>query len=297
MAKCVYCQKPVGLFRKLHATCHERHQNAIAMIPTFFSKLLSSPLPAERFSELLHEVAKASYISPADLKSLFEAGIRTIVDEVLKTRLLTSIEEKRVAALRTSFGLAADDIPDSEDKLLDDKLLKVAILRDLDEGLSTERVKVAGPMPISFLPDEGVLWIFNRVACYRPGSQQNSGAPTFDLAAANGNVNAYIPPNVLGTIFTPKRPDLEEGTGDLLVTNFNIFFLSQGQIRKMPIAQINAIQAYADGIKVIRGASEETARSFVLDDPWFAINLILMVARPLVSAARIHEIGPQLGPL
>jgi hypothetical protein len=107
--------------------------------------------------------------------------------------------------------------------------------------------------------------------------EDSPGTP-LDITAGS-DINFYRSPEMLGPSFQSKEPELGDGTGDLIVTTSTIYFLSQGQTRRIPCRKIVAVHSFSDAIRISRGGIEKKIRTFVLDDSWFGINLIALVVR------------------
>ncbi len=164
MAKCIHCGRRAGLFRRSHAECRAKYDLAMTMIPAFFEKALNSSLAADRFDELLRNAAAASYITPAQLRSLAISGISAMTEATLADHLVTDAEEERIIEIADAVGLTLDDIPTA-----DDKLIKANVLRELDAGRIPDRVTVVGALPIELEPDESVVCMFKHTKTYRSG--------------------------------------------------------------------------------------------------------------------------------
>ena len=256
--------------RRRHRECRERHTRALATIPELFTKALHSSLPAERFGVLLKDAAGASFIKPRDLGSLCVRGISSMIDSVLEERLLTTAEEERISEIKDALGPGIADVTE-----LNEKLIKINMLRELSAGQLPDRVTVVGPMPIELRQHERVIWIFNRVIGFR---RRTAVAP---------------PPEGTGIVFPATEKDLycglrafindpiptddllEEATGDLVVTDRNIYFIFGDGQRRIPMAKITALQPHADGIRVTCEQPQGRSRAFKLADPWLAANLIV----------------------
>ena len=291
MARCTYCGKPAGLLRKDHPQCRERYENAINRIPAFFSKILNNPLDAQRFSQLLVGVAETSHIPPDIFKSINLAGLNNIIDEILQQRLITLEEEQRIFELKDALNIGATEFSGMEDKLI-----KAAILRDLSEHKSSQHIEIVGPMPIDLGPNETVFWIFNQVKCFQPQPADKATGITLPLedffggqSQADQTLSAFFPRTDLSANYTLPDTSLDDGTGDLVITNYNLYFLSKGKWRLIPISEIGALNLYAEGIKVGRAASDNGGRIFLLKDPWFAANLIAMGIMSTRSNASIDH--------
>lgn len=272
MAKCIYCGQPAGFFRREHKECRNRHERATAMIPGFFKKALANPLPIERFRELLVGAAEASFIKPDELRSLIIDGVTNLITATLEERLLTAGEEDRITEVLEALGFPFDlGIAPYE------LLVKVDILRKLEDGKIPDRVSVAGPLPIELRQGESIVWVFNHVVSYLERAAAEGGqataeltpdkAPYFGRAAANSK-----PASIR------KLP--QEVSGDLVVTNRNLYLLSSSDPpRRIPIARISNMRGYADGVSVVSGGEKKVSRTIILDDPWFAANLIADLIR------------------
>ena len=267
MGRCIYCNRPAGFLRKRHPECQERHTRALAMIPDLFSKALHSSLPAARFGDMLKEAAGASYIKPRDLGRLCVGAITGMIDAVLEKRLLTTAEDERITEIKDALGPGIADVSN-----LNEKLIKVGMLRELSAGQVPDRVTVVGPMPIELRDHEHVVWIFNRVLSFRLTSVAATSAaitfPASDKDLYCGSGAAISDP-------IPMQGLVKEASGDLVITDRNIYFIFGEGERRIPMAKITALQPYADGVQVTCEQPQSRSRAFKLDDPWLAANLIV----------------------
>jgi hypothetical protein len=239
------------------------------MIPDLFTKALHSSLAPERFGELLRQAAGASFIKPRDLASLCVGGMSQMIDSVLEQRLLTQAEDDRVTQIKDALGPGIADVTD-----LNEKLIKISILRELSAGQVPDRVTVAGEMPIELREHERVIWIFNHVVSFRrrpPLSTPEPGGIAFpatetDLYCA---LHAFLNDPI------PMGDLVEEATGDLVVTDRNLYFIFGAGQRRIPMTKITALQPHADGIQVTCEQPQGRSRIFRVDDPWLAANMIV----------------------
>lgn len=287
MAKCIYCERPAGFLRWRHADCRERHNRAMMMIPELFTKALHSSLPATRFGELLKDAAGASFIKPRDLGSLCIKGISSMIDTVLEERLLTAAEEERIAEIKDALGPAVVDTTD-----LNEKLIKISVLRDLKAGLIPDRVTIVGPMPIEFRPHEHVVWIFNHVVGFRRAAVAPASDAAGGITFPATETDLYCGLRAFDNDPMPMENLIEEATGDLVLTNRNIYFIYGDGKQRIPMVKITALQPHADGIQVTCEQPQGRSRAFKVDDPWMAANLtvgLLILAQNKASAAQPEE--------
>jgi hypothetical protein len=270
MGRCIYCDRHAGFLRRRHTECRERHTRALAMIPELFSKALHSSLPAVRFGEMLKEAAGASFIKPRDLGSLCVGGMSSMIDAVLKERLLTTVEDERIVEIRDALGPSIADVSE-----LNEKLIKIGMLRELSEGHLPDRVDVVGPMPIELRPHERIIWIFNGAVCFRrenPVTAQPNGKG-FVFPATEKDLYCGMRAFINDPI--PMADLVQEATGDLVVTDRNLYFIFGDGQRRIPMVKITALQPHADGIQVTSEQPQGRSRTFKLGDPWLAANLIV----------------------
>ncbi len=270
MGRCIFCDRPAGFLRRRHAECQERHTRALEIIPELFSKALHSSLPATRFGELLKDAAGASFIKPRDLGSICIGGMSRMIDAVLEERLLTQTEEERIAEIRDALGSSITDVTD-----LSEKLIKIGMLRELNNGELPDRVTVVGPMPIELKRHERVIWIFNEVISFRRRTPPASPPAGTGIAFPATEKDLYCGMRAFANDPIPMDDLVEEATGDLVVTDRNIYFIFGDGQRRIPMAKISALQPHADGIQVTCEEPQGRSRAFKLGDPWLAANLIV----------------------
>jgi len=270
MGNCIYCDRPAGFLRKYHAECRERHSRALAMIPDLFSKALHSSLPATRFGEMLKEAAGASFIKPRDLGTICVKGISSMIDAVLEERLLTTGEEERINEIKDALGPGIADVGD-----LNEKLIKISMLRELSAGQLPDRVTVVGPMPVELRQHERVIWIFNQVISFRRRAPVAMPPDGNGISLPATEKDLYCGLRAFNNDPMPMDDFVSEATGDLVVTDRNLHFIFGDGDRRIPMAKITALQPHADGVQVTCEQPPGRSRAFKLSDPWLAANLIV----------------------
>jgi hypothetical protein len=282
----VYCGQPAGFLRKRHPECHNRHQIAISVIPRFFSQVIESPISIERFTELLRAAADTAYIRPSELRSLCVSGLEGVIDTILQQRPLSSAEVDRVTDLADALG---GIFPDGLG--LDEKLAKVRIISELNDGKIADNVSIAGPVPVEFGRGESILWVFNHVRAFRMAKNDKGGSlkvnPTGSLDGS------YVSPQMLEKFHVALENLDEEATGDVVLTNRNIFFLqNESTVTRIPIARILLLRVYAEGFHVACRPAADRSRMFLLDDTWFGANAVTL----LVQLAHRQSVEPDTNP-
>jgi hypothetical protein len=282
MARCKYCRKYAGFWKKFHPECQERHDRAMAQIPLFFPKFFQSDLPIDRFTELLRGAAEGSFVRKNELTELAAQGLSNVAKNILDQRLLTAADVERMSDVARSLKprtLTRDIIPH-------DTFAKVDVLQSLRDGNIPNLVSVAGPMPIELGQGETVIWIFNYVSSFGEPAAAEKPPAGAKKAPAEGEVapvplalqsGAYYGPSAFERARLPAARVPQDADGDMVVTDRNLFFLtSTAEPRRIPIAKIIALSAYANGIHIVCDESiPDRVQTFGLDDAWFAANMLL----------------------
>lgn len=273
MGACVYCGEPAGWFRSRHAACAEKHATAVHKIPGFFVQALASPLPATRFRELAEQIASSHYVDGREFRQLVIKGISDVIDAALADHMITPEEEQRIDELGKAFGLSGPDLGAAGHRLV-----KAAILRDLDDGRIPRRVNLKGDCPINLARGETIIWIFNGVSyqTMRSRTQYVGGSHGVSLRIMKG-VYYRVGAHKGERVQTPYLS--QEGQGNLAVTDRAIYFIAPTKVVKIAAAKIVSIKPYSDGIEIMRDAATAKPQFFLLDDAWFAANLISRLNR------------------
>src|SRR5262249_22242901 len=188
------------------------------------------------------------------------------------------------------------------------RLVKASVLRDLKGGKLPADLRLDGPVVLNLERNESVVWVFNRVACYsvarsdKPATHSQQVGRSSLTMRMNGfkavttapeNDSRAPPANALMQQSAKKKPksgqvaasdaDTQplalDGTGDLVLTNRHLCFLSDNTALKIPLRAIVAVVPHADGLRVMRDEASGKPQTFVLDDPSFAATAITLLNR------------------
>jgi hypothetical protein len=96
---------------------------------------------------------------------------------------------------------------------------------------------------------------------------------------------AYFSPRTLGETPAPTADLIQVGTGDLMITDQHMFLVSDDRHRQIPFSKVSGLVTFRDGFQITRGAADDRFLTFIVDDAWFASNLIARLIR-LRSRAR-----------
>jgi hypothetical protein len=302
VSRCVHCGEQAGLLRREHAACRERHDNAVTQFPGFFVKYLASPMPPDKFRALADEIAAGAFIRGDEFKQVCAGGLKAMIDTATTGGELKPEDSSHIATLAETFGIDLHAL-----KGAGERLVKASVLRDLRGGRLPADIRLDGPVVLNLERDESVVWVFNQVACYsvarsdKPAthsqhvghSQLTMRMNGFKAVTTASENDAKVPPEASlaksGAKRSSAQPDISkdertqglalDGTGDLVLTNRHLCFLSDSTVLKIPLRAIVAVVPHADGLRVMRDEASGKPQTFVVDDPSFAATAITLLNR------------------
>jgi hypothetical protein len=192
----------------------------------------------------------------------------------LGDHVLSIDEEKRLNEFNEAFDINLPDIDAAGCRM---KLVKGLIIRDLSEGKVPQRLNISGALPLILSKDESIIFAFQDAEFQRVHTR------TKYVGSSNGmSVRMMKGVYLRSSEYQGERFRTSEnhsvGTGLLAVSNKNLFFYGP-EVVKTPLKKIVSVQPYADGIGVFTSAGQNAKpQIFLLADPFFAANLILLAS-------------------
>lgn len=262
-------ENKLALLQKEFAlTQTETEGAAKRLMSALFKGYLHSETPVAQLAQCVREIADHYSVTAAELHRLAIACFRRVVDTALEDQLLSKEEEAKLVLLQKEFSLTQAELGGSIEQVT-----KVAILRDVDAGIINSRLKVEG-LSINLFKGEVVLWLFNKVELFEIKSRTSyvGGSHGVSIRIAKGlyyRVGAFKGERV-------QTQDLvRQDVGSLIITNRNVYFSGPMKSLRIRLNKIVSVQGYSDGIALTRESVNPKPLTFMLDDPWFASNLIL----------------------
>lgn len=269
MGDCKYCGRPAGFMRSQHAECRDKHDAATKRIPQAFTKWVESDYPAADFRRDTTNFAKANFVGEKELRSLTLSALGVAIDKALADHLLSAEEEDRLSSLLREFGLSTNDLAPP----YGERLIKGAILKDLDEGKVPQRLKIDGHVPLNLARDEKLIWVFQGATLFTMRTKTTYRGRSQGVSIRLMKGVYYRVGDFKGE---PIRTEYlsEEATGFLAVTNRAVYFYSPLKTFKIVAKKIIAVEAFSDGISITPDGANPKARLLKIDDPWFAANVV-----------------------
>lgn len=271
MGHCRICGQPAGFMRSVHKECAARRDRALADINLEFSDMMRvdiAPTPAA-FRATIQKLGDEARLSSAELRSTILSGLSVSLEAALADFNLSQVEIDRFEGILDAFNLDATALDEAG---IRDRLVKALVLKDLSEGRTSNRITVNGSLPIVLKRGEAIQWLFNNVALQEPRTRVSyeggsRGVSVRVMKGVSYRVGSY----------KGRRVDTTEvvtvGHGEFAVSNSAVYFLCPPKTRKTTLSSIVSVDAYDDGIVI--SPSRGKQQIYLLDDPFFASNLIL----------------------
>jgi hypothetical protein len=275
MGQCIYCGLSAGMLRQEHAACASQHTIALKKIPHFFVEYLKSSMSAQRFHEMVADIAATHFVREDELRGLARLGIHGMSATACIDGVLTEADEVRITELCNMFGITMKDLSGSG---LAYMLAKLKIVRELEVGKLPTGGRIEGPMPINLQHGDNLIWVFNDVTylTLKKKIEFMGGSSGVSLRVVNG---VYVRTGGYKGRGVQTEQVTSDGVGDLVLTNRNIYFKSTTLAFRIPIAKILSVDPFEDGIQIIRDRANARPEVFMLDDPQFAANVLSSLNR------------------
>ena len=275
MGKCIYCGEPAGFLKSRHKECEERELARKKSIQDGKEKLLKAltndlvsgvGLQQYEFESMLAPLA----LDDANKKELAIKAWENAADAILSNGPPSKEAEERLLDFSTTNWL---DTRELDRNGAYTRIKKSAVLRDLVSGIIPEYDDLY-ISTINFSKNEKTVWVFENCTYYedkirRTYEGKSQGVSIRIMKGVYYRVGAFKGNPVEHT----ERVHVD--TGQMIVTDKNIYFSGPRYSTKIPYKKIVSYQPYSDGIGLIRSAATAKPQTFVTGDGWFAYNLVM----------------------
>lgn len=285
MGICVHCGKSAGFLRKSHAECAakasaaaEQAAAAQAASKRAISQALigyvTTDLPIDRLVAVVEHERAAAGTSEIDAKRSLIVGWQQAVNTALEDGVLSEDESQRLAQVSARFGLEQADL-DGDGAYT--RAAKAVVLRKVLAGQIPDNVTIEG-VPVNLQRGEQPVWLFNRVKYLEDQERRqmvgaSQGVSVRVMKGVYYRVGAFKGEPVVST----QRKHVD--TGMLLVTTRNLYFVGPAKSMRIPHAKVVSFAPYSDAFGLTRDAATAKPQFFLVDDPWFAFNLVTNLAQ------------------
>lgn len=156
------------------------------------------------------------------------------------------------------------------------KLVKAAVLRDLDEGKCPARYNATG-LPFNFLKSENLIWAFRDVSCYEEKIHR-------EYVGGSSGVSVRIAKGISYRVGSHRGTPVESSeialidSGIMAVTTKHVYFQGQKKAFRIRFNKIVSITPYSDGVGIQRDAISAKQQLFITEDGLYTYNLSTSVA-------------------
>lgn len=233
--------------------------------------LIDTAIKNKDFSTLKERIAaiENSYgFSKETIKQYALEAWKRVLDKAFEDGILDRYEERLLTSLANFF-----DFSESEIKQYNEKIVKGAILREVMEGITPNRLNISGKLPVVLQNKETVIWISNNVWAYEDKIRRHyvGGSTGVSVRVAKG---VYLRSGSFKGYPVETTETVQIGRGSLIITNKHLFWLSPSRSIKIPAKKIISVIPCSDGIILQKDGVSAKPFSFIVDDPWFVCNLI-----------------------
>ena len=270
MGICRFCNKPAGILRSAHRECEDRYNEAVSKIRGFFVTSLNSAMDATSFSRGVRSIAEAARVPRGELEPLILDGFGDLIERALDDHVLSTEEEERIAQLRDAFGLTSEQFQKFG---LQQRLVKGAILRDLQQGNARSRLDVAGALPFILQKSENLIWVFQDVNYHtmKERIQYVGGSAGISVRVAKG---VYLRTGgYKGERISTESLELQD-RGMVGITTKHIYFKGTQKGFRIALSKLISVERFSDAIGVLKEGANPKLQVLEVDDPWFASNLL-----------------------
>jgi len=267
VGRCDFCHEDSGVLGIDHGDCRAAGKRITELVRR--TALDASDL--ETFQSRYEEAQTAAGRKVVALGPAL-AGWNEALEKVLEDGVLSVEEETRLMSLAQPLGIEQATAGPSWMRLG-----KAAVLRDVMEGKIPERVAIEGHTA-NLMRAEHPVWLFNGVRYYEERTTRSFKGVSHGLSIRVIKGVYYRPSAFRGSpVETTRIAHIDNG--QVLVTSHHIYFLGARKSFRVPYRKIVSVEPFKDGIGIQRDAMSARPQIFVLDDAWFAYNLISNLGR------------------
>jgi len=188
--------------------------------------------------------------------------LKNYINKSLEDGLLDEKEEKVITTIAEHFKIDIEKL---------EKLQKAKILYEVLNGKEPS-INISGNLPILLGKKEKIIFVFSNVSLIEEKKQikykGNSGGFSFRIAKGV----YYSTRSYKGERVEIKKNEIV-GIGLLVITNKNLYFISQNKSLKIPLNKIISVMPSDNALIITQNNKKPII--FVVNDIWFAYNLLM----------------------
>ncbi len=267
---CPFCGTSAGLFKREHADCRARHEKNVSEFERIAVAAATCTEPLSAARPELERLSSANPVLGSRTRELIVHSWGRAIDQLLAGQGVSREQELGLVAYADAFNMTEAEKEEGGALM---NLAKALTLRDVMQGILKPREHVTGPLPFLLQKGELLLWLFNGVKLYHVEKHTHYEGRTHGLSVRLFRGVYYRAGGFKGVPVT-ETGNVLVATGVLGVMQEALYFAGQGHAFRIPFKKIVGLVPYSDGLGVQRDGEQAKPMTFVLDDGWFAYNLI-----------------------
>lgn len=214
-------------------------------------------------------------ITKTETRAMIVKAMEGAIDRALDDDFLSSEEEDALVRLTSHFRLDKDHL---DIRGTWTRVVKAAVLRDLMEGKVPERMQFGGH-PFRLQKSETLIWAFENVdySTVRTRTEFRGGYAGVSIRIAKG---LYFRTGGFKGHPVQHEETVHVDTGLLGVTTRHLYFSGSSKSFRIRHSKIVTLEAYSDGVGVMREGVRAKPEFFEVGDGWFAYNLLHNIEVP-----------------
>lgn len=272
MAKCVYCKKDAGLFKKRHKECENLHQNNVEEINYLIKSAIRHPSEFKWLKNKIEKLAKEWVVSEQKLNEIYTYNYDKAVQKFLYDGVLTKDEEESLSLFQETLDVEQDVLNKNG---AFQNFMKAVLIRDLALGkIPQVEFNVVGDLQLDFDKDEKIVWLFEWVELFEPAKKKHK-MHSFGKADDDDEELGFYFRSVLfkWNYINPKKMKYN-AIWIFIITNKSVYFDSNCVRVKVSIDEIRKLFSYEDWIWIQIKDMNIKPQVFRGLDGWFTYNII-----------------------
>jgi hypothetical protein len=266
---CIYCGKPVSFLSSKHPECEASARDARKAICEQIVRYLQEGDASQVSKASIDALARHAGLSATEALNEVKRGFDFVVRNILKDRVISDEEEARFSGFMDGWNFQQSDL-DQQGSWT--KVVQSFVIRDLLNGKVPDRCHIQNS-PLLLGKNESYVWVFNRVDVYQRKTHRSYAGhhAGFSVRIAKG---VYLREGAYRGHPVEHISTDHLGRGDLVLTNKNVFFVIDGQTRKLSLKKIVSVIPHSDGISFQCDGARVSQYSIRHLDAWFAYNVV-----------------------
>ena len=268
--RCKYCGEQSSIVSWAHPSCRQQYLKAWSDMISEASKAAQGSTPLADLSNELNGIAVAGRVPLDQMREAKVQGFEVAVDQILNQSSVSPEQERHLLEFSKVGDLSRDEL---NIRGAWSRMVKGCVLSDVSSGNFKSRVSMDSSLPFNFQKGEVLIWIF-------PGSRYLADKTHKSYVGRSSGMSFRVAKGVYYRVGSFRGHPVETTTldsidaGALAITQKHLYFGGGRTSFRIAIAKIVTLVPYSNGFGLFRDRVNAKREVFIVDDPWFAHNLL-----------------------